>query len=141
MARLRSRPVLALAALIAVAGTALVGVAPAQASSVTKPVVTLTVTELPAQVRLVPGEAVNVRLSTNVTTGYTWSTKMVGKKGTVAVSTGAYAAPSTDLMGAPGTTTWRVTARAKGPAVVRFLTSPPGEDTHQNVGSLTVIVQ
>jgi len=141
MARLRSRPVLALAALIAVAGTALVGVAPAQASSVTKPVVTLTVTELPAQVRLVPGEAVNVRLSTNVTTGYTWSTKMVGKKGTVAVSTGAYAAPSTDLMGAPGTTTWRVTARAKGTAVVRFLTSPPGEDTHQNVGSLTVIVQ
>ena len=141
MARLRSRPVLALAALIAVAGTALVGGAPAQASSVTKPVVTLTVTELPAQVRLVPGEAVNVRLSTNVTTGYTWSTKMVGKKGTVAVSTGAYAAPSTDLMGAPGTTTWRVTARAKGTAVVRFLTSPPGEDTHQNVGSLTVIVQ
>ena len=141
MARPRITPVLTIAACIAVVGTALVGVAPAQAASVAKPVVTLTVTELPAQVRLVPGEAVNVRLSTNMTTGYTWSTRVVGKKGTVAVATGAYVAPSTDLVGAPGTTTWRVTAHAKGTAVVRFLTSPPGEDTRQNVGSLTVIVQ
>jgi hypothetical protein len=34
-----------------------------------------------------------------------------------------------------------VTARKKGTAVVKFLTSPPGEDTTQVVGSLTVIVR
>jgi predicted secreted protein len=141
MTRLRTSPALALAACIAVAATTLVGVSPAQASSVAKPKVTLTVTELPAQVRLVPGEAVDVRLQTNVTTGYSWSTKVVGKKGTVAVSAGAYAAPTTTLVGAAGTTTWRVVAKAKGTAVVRFLTSPPGEDTTQNLGSLTVIVK
>jgi hypothetical protein len=44
-------------------------------------------------------------------------------------------------MGAPGSTTWTVTAKAKGTAVVRFLKTPPGGGTKQSVGFLTVIVR
>lgn len=131
---------LAVAASMIVAAAALVAVTPASAAPAKKNI-TVTVTELPAQVRLVPGESVNVRLSTNVTTGYSWSTKVVGKKGTVTVSDGVYKAPDTALVGAPGTTTWTVTAKAKGTAVVKFLTTPPGGGARQSEGSLTVIVK
>jgi len=130
---------LAVGAALAVA-VAVLGVAGPASAAPAKPKVTLTITELPGQVRLVPGEAVKVRLSTNVTTGYSWSTKVVGKKASVSVGKGIYLAPTTDLVGAPGTTTWLVTAEKTGTGVVKFLTTPPGEDTTSVVGTLTVIV-
>jgi len=141
MSARRSTGFVAVAAVITLAATALVSVSPAQGAVPEKKHVTLTVTELPGQVRLIPGESVKVRLSTNVTTGYSWSTKVVGKKGAVAVSPGVYAAGTTDLVGAPGTTTWVVTARAHGTAVVTFLKTPPGQDSPLPDGSLTVIVR
>lgn len=137
----RTSRLLALAAAVAVAVTGLLAVGPASATAPVKKNITLTVTVLPAQVRLIPGEAVKVTLSTNVTTGYSWSTKVVGDKSAVAVSPGVYLAPTTELMGAPGTTTWIVTAKAKGTAVVKFLTTPPGGGAKKSVGSLTVIVR
>lgn len=139
MARTAFSRLLAVGAALTIAVTALAVSAPAQAAPA-KPKVTATITELPAQIRLIPGESVSVRLSTNLTTGYTWSTKVVGKKASVSVGKGVYVAPSTDMVGAPGTTTWLVTAQKKGTAVVKFLTSPPGEDTTKVEGSLTVIV-
>jgi predicted secreted protein len=141
MALHRSTRFLALAASMIVATTALAAVSSANAATPDKKDITLTVTRLPAQVRLVPGEAVNVELSTNVTTGYSWSTKVVGKKGTVDVADGVYKAPTTSLVGAPGTTTWKVTAKKKGTAVVKFLATPPGGGTPTSNGSLTVIVK
>jgi predicted secreted protein len=137
-----SRPsrLLALAAAAAIAMTGLLAVPAASAAPVKKNV-TLTVTKLPAQVRLIPGESVKVTLSTNLTTGYTWSTRVVGKKAAVDVGKGAYTAPTGDLMGAPGVTTWLVTAQADGTAVVKFMTTPPGGGAKKSDGSLTVIVR
>ncbi len=40
---------------------------------------TLVVTQLPAQVRLISGESIALSLSSNATTGYTWDTKVSGK--------------------------------------------------------------
>lgn len=140
MASNRTSRLLASAAAIVVALTTVMVVTPASAAP-SKKNVTLTVTLLPAQVRLVPGEAVKVLLSTNLTTGYTWSTKVVGSRSAVTVSTGVYTAPVTTLVGAPGTTEWTVTAKARGPAVVKFLMTPPGGGTPKVDGSLTVIVR
>ena len=140
MSRTPLSRILTLATVLAVGMTLMSVPGPASAAPA-KPKVTLTITELPAQVRLVPGEAVRVRLSTNLTTGYTWTTKVVGRKASVSVADGVYKAPDTTLVGAPGTTTWLVTADKAGTAVVKFLTSPPGEDTTSSVGSLTVIVR
>jgi predicted secreted protein len=141
MAHSRPNRALVAAAVAALAITSMLAAVPARASSGAKTTVTLTVTELPAQVRLIPGEAIKLRLSTNVTTGYSWSTKVTADKKAVTVSAGKYTAPTTDLVGAPGTTTWLVTAVAKGTAKITVLTSPPGEDTTAKVGTLTVIVQ
>jgi len=131
--------ILAIGAALAVAVTVL-GIASPASAAPAKPKVTLTITELSGQVRLLPGEAVKVRLQTNLTTGYSWSTKVTGKKTSVAVGKGVYIAPTTDLVGAPGTTTWLVTADKAGTAKVTFLTTPPGQETTQSVGALTVIV-
>ena len=136
----RFHRILAATAALAIGFTGALALAPAGTAAPAKKTVTLTVTELPAQVRLHIGEAVSVRLVTNVTTGHSWSTKVRGNKAAVQVGEGAYTAPDTELVGAPGTTTWTVTARADGTAVVKFLTTPPGGGRAQNVGSLTVIV-
>lgn len=134
-----SRPlVMAITAIVAVTTMAWTSAANAAPP---KPHVTLTVTSLPAQVRLIPGESIRLRLSTNVTTGYSWSTTVSGDKRAVKVSHGVYAAPDTSLIGAPGTTTWLVTATHKGTAVVTVLTTPPGSGQTDVVGRLRVIVQ
>lgn len=141
MAGSRTSRIVSAAAAVAFAVTAVLAVGPANAAPTKKPQPTSTITKLPAQVKLLPGQSVNVTLETNVTTGYSWSAKVVGKAGTVTVSDGKYTAPNTTLVGAPGTTTWTITAVKKGTAVVRFLTTPPGSTTAQNVGKVTVIVQ
>ena len=101
---------------------------------------TLVVTQLPAQVRLVPGESIALSLSTNATTGYTWDTKVSGDTKSVKVYQGVYAAPAaTGMVGVPGTTVWQITAKSVGKAVVTVVTTAPG-GTKSNVGKLTVIV-
>jgi len=128
----------ALAAAVALASTAL-AVVPAQAKPVDN---TVTITILPAQVRLIPGESATVRLETNITTGYTWSYRVVGRKTAVKVEQKQPAPPAADaLIGAPTTTDWVVTAVSRGTAVVKILSTPPGGTTPSVVGSLTVIVR
>ena len=101
--------------------------------------VTLTLTELPGQIRLIPGEAVELRLETNRTTGYTWKAKVRGDKQAVSVGKGMYTAPETDLVGAPGTTSWLIIAEEPGTATVRIVATPPGGGT-ASVSKLKVIV-
>ena len=142
----RSRTFIALAAAVGLAlSGALIGgsAAAAPAPSVVSAKVdnTATLTILPAQIRLIPGESVTVRLETNVTTGYSWSYTVSGKRKAVKVVQKSPAAPAPGaLIGAPTTTDWVVTARKRGTAVVKFLTTPPGGGTAQKVGKLTVIV-
>lgn len=102
---------------------------------------TLVVTQLPAQVRLIPGETVLLSLSTNRTTGYTWSTQVRGDKKAVSVSKGAYQAPASTngMVGVPGTTVWSITADAVGTARVKVVTTSPGGDKGSD-GVLTIIV-
>ncbi len=109
-------------------------------ASATSKDLTLVVTQLPAQVRLIPGESIALSLSTNATTGYTWDTKVSGNKKSVKVFQGVYAAPAaTGMVGVPGTTIWQITAKSVGKAVVTVVTTSPG-GTKSNVGKLTVIV-
>lgn len=137
----RSSRILVAAAALGVAAAALVAAPPAQAMRPTESRVTLTVTVLPGQVRLVHGEAVAVQLSTNLTTGYSWAAKVTGNKSAVKVSKVRYTAPSgPDLVGAPGTTTWKITAVGPGKATVTFLATPPGGGTAVSDGALKVIV-
>ena len=133
-----TRRILASAALVvALAGSALTA-APASAA----PNPTLVITQTPAQVRLVPGETFAITLQTNVTTGYQWNAAAVGKKGVLTVADGVYTAPSSPdgMVGAPGTTTWTVTANKVGTNVVQIVSTPPGggDGTIQTV---TVIVK
>ena len=133
-----TRRILASAALVvALAGSALTA-APVSAA----PNPTLVITQTPAQVRLVPGETFAITLQTNVTTGYQWNAAAVGKKGVLTVADGVYTAPSSPdgMVGAPGTTTWTVTANKVGTNVVQIVSTPPGggDGTIQTV---TVIVK
>jgi len=115
------------------------GLLPSPANAANKDL-TLVVTQLPAQVRLVPGESIALSLSTNATTGYTWNTKVSGDTKSVKVYEGIYAAPAaTGMVGVPGTTVWQITAKSVGKAVVTVVTTAPG-GTKSNVGKLTVIV-
>ncbi len=102
---------------------------------------TLVVTELPAQVRLIPGESIVLSLSTNRTTGYTWSTKVTGDKKAVKVFQGVYQAPaSTDgMVGVPGTTAWSIKALAPGKSVISIIETSPGGEVSKT-SKLTIIV-
>jgi predicted secreted protein len=130
---------IAATAALAIAVTGLLAASSASATP-SKKIITLTVTSLPAQVRLIPGESVRLQLSTNLTTGYTWSIKVTGKARSIAVTDGRYIAPTSDLMGAPGTTTWIITAKAQGTAVLKVLTKAPGAKKPTVDDTLTVIV-
>ena len=101
---------------------------------------TLVVTSLPAQVRLIPGERIDLALSTNRTTGYSWSAKVTGDKSAVKVGAGVFVAPPDNgMVGVPGTTTWSVKAVKAGRAVVNIIATPPGGGTG-TTEKLTVIV-
>ena len=133
--RVLTRVITALA--LVIAATIAFG-APANAAK--KP--TLVVTELPAQVRLIPGESIVLSLSTNRTTGYTWSTKVSGDKKAIKVGEGIYQAPASPegMVGVPGTTLWSITAKAVGTAKVKVLAAPPGGGDPTSDGTLTIIV-
>lgn len=92
----------------------------------------LIVTQESTQVRLTPGERVRIQLSTNRTTGYTWIAEggccTSAGQSIARISKGAYKAPVTDLVGAPGTTTWTITAVRPGTTDITIATRPPGVD-------------
>ena len=118
---------------------ALAASAPASAQANSTGEVTLTVTELPGQVRLMPGEKIELTLQTNRTTGYQWSASTSGKKKGIKVSKGEYTPSASVLVGAPGTTTWMITARKPGKATVEISATPPGGGD-PDISTLTVIV-
>lgn len=112
--------------------------------------VTLVVQELPAQVRLIPGEAIELTLQTNRTTGYTWIASGGGRsiennRRVAKISKGVYAAPQNTggMVGVPGTTTWTITAKRVGVTDITIVTRPPGAQntmTDEEVGTLRLIV-
>ena len=126
----------ALALLAATAALSVTVILPASADDPT-----VVVTQLPAQVRLIPGESVVLSLSTNRTTGYTWSTRVRGDRSAVSVSKGAYQAPASTngMVGVPGTTVWSITAEKFGTAKVTVVTTSPGGERGSD-GVLTIIV-
>jgi len=126
-------------ALALLATIAVVSVTVITPSSAADP--TVVVTQLPAQVRLVPGESVVLSLSTNRTTGYTWSTRVRGDRSAISVSKGAYQAPASanGMVGVPGTTVWSITAEKVGTARVTVVTTSPGGERGSD-GVLTIIV-
>lgn len=117
------------AATVLLAGTAATASA-AHAVQPAKKYPTLIVTQDSTQVRLTPGERVRIQLSTNRTTGYTWIADggccTSGDADIATISKGAYKAPATDLVGAPGVTTWTVTAVRPGTTDITIVTRPPG---------------
>lgn len=127
-----------LTALALVAATSIAMAAPSNAAK--KP--TLVVTKLPAQVRLIPGESIVLTLSTNRTTGYSWSTKVTGDEKAIKVGEGIYQAPASPdgMVGVPGTTLWSITAKSVGTAKVKILATPPGGGDPSSDGVLTIIV-
>ncbi len=110
---------------------------------------TLIVRDLPAKVRLVPGEKVRITLPTNLTTGYTWLADggccTRDNKQIARISKGRYSAPANaqGMVGVPGSTTWTVTALRPGTTTVTIITRPPGvQNTMQDeeVGTLRLTV-
>jgi len=141
-------PIIRSVALAAAVALCLVAATPAQAHGASRTNVAI-ITELPSSVRLAPGQKVRIRLSTNVTTGYSWIANggCCTKKGQqiVRISNGKYRAPqNTDgMVGVPGETTWTITAVRPGRTTVTIVTRPPGvENTMQDetVGTLRVTV-
>ncbi len=137
----------AIAAAIAAVTVALLPLAASPASAKATP--PLIVRDLPAQVRLVPGEKVRIVLSTNVTTGYSWHATggccTKDDKNVAKVSAGTYHAPASTngMVGVPGTTSWTVTALRPGTTDVTIVSRPPGQDSTMDdteVGTLHVIV-
>ena len=112
---------------------------PAYAQANSPGEVPLTVTELPGQVRLLPGEKIDLTLQPNRPTGYRWSASTTGKKKAIKVSKGEYTPSASVLVGAPGTTTWMITARKPGTAKVKISATPPGGGD-PDISTLTVIV-
>ncbi len=150
MLNLRPLRLLALVSTLAlVAGIAVVGATGATAAGPSKKNTTLIVRDLPAQVRLVPGEQVRIILQTNLTTGYTWKADggcCTASGAPIArVSNGRYKPPASTngMVGVPGTTTWVVTALRPGRTSIQIITSPPGAENTMNdetVGTLRLIV-
>ncbi len=149
----RTSRVLALLSAATLAAVAVTMATPAASASPAAPTAkrypTLIVRDLPAQVRLVPGERVKIVQSTNVTTGYSFFADggccTAADKAIARVSKGVYRAPASTggMVGVPGTTTWTVTALRPGTTDIQIITRPPGvENTMQDetVGTLHVIV-
>ena len=126
--RTRALGLLAVSAVL-LGGAALAAPA-SQAAQPAKKYPALIVTQDSTQVRLVAGERVKIQLSTNRTTGYTWMADggccTSSDQNIARISKGVYKAPVTDLVGAPGTTTWTITALRPGTTHITVVTRPPG---------------
>ncbi len=147
MTTIRRITALLVTALLAV--TVAAAASPAQAAAPAKSKITLIVETLPAQVRLIPGEKIQIKLTTNRTTGYSWHAYggccTANDKPIALISKGVYTAPdsSNGMVGVPGTTTWTVTAKRVGTTKIQIVTRPPGvQNTMQDetVGTLKLIV-
>ena len=149
--KISKRVAATLSSLVLIAGLAAVSAGPAQSVQPRADSdVTLVVQELPAQVRLIPGEAIKLSLQTNRTTGYTWIATGGGRSienntRVAKVSKGVYSAPQNTggMVGVPGTTTWTITAKRVGVTDVTIVTRPPGAQntmTDEEVGTLRLIV-
>ncbi len=128
-------------------GTAALAAPAAQAAQPAKKYPSLIVTQDSTQVRLAVGEKMRIRLSTNRTTGYTWIADggccTSNDLSIAKVSKGNYKAPNTDLVGAPGVTTWTITALRPGTTDITVVTRPPGADntmSDEEVAMIHVIV-
>lgn len=147
MMKTRSRATLGMSLLAAlVMGAALATPAHGQSSPRND---TLIVRDLPAKVRLVPGERVRITLPTNVTTGYSWFANggccTANNKPVVRISKGKYKAPTNTqgMVGVAGETTWTITAVRPGRTTVNIITRPPGVDNtmqDETVGTLRITV-
>jgi len=149
--KISKRVAATLSSLVLIAGLAAVSAGPAQSVQPRADSdVTLVVQELPAQVRLIPGEAIELTLQTNRTTGYTWIATGGGRsiennRRVARISRGVYTAPQNTggMVGVPGTTTWTITAKRVGVTDVTIVTRPPGAQntmTDEEVGVLRLIV-
>ncbi|MHB1066988.1 MAG: protease inhibitor I42 family protein [Candidatus Nanopelagicales bacterium] len=143
---LRTRLGAVLAVLVALATLATALPSPASAVPAKKPGPVI-VRDLGVQVRLVPGERMKIILPTNRTTGYTWLAEggccTADDLPIARVGRGRYTAPSSDLAGAPGTTTWTVVALRPGPTTITVVTRPPGaQNTMQDetLGTVRLVV-
>lgn len=127
MTHRRLRPLIALSLVSALAFAAAPLASAAQPAKTYPPLI---VTQDSTQVRLAPGERVRIQLSTNRTTGYSYIATggccTNGDQDVATISKGVYKAPETALVGAPGTTTWTVTARRAGSTDITIVTRPPG---------------
>lgn len=140
--RLRSLVVLACLAVLTTLGAS--SASAAQPTRNDKPLI---VRDLGVTVRLVPGEKFRIVIPTNRTTGYSWFADggccTASDQPVARISKGVYAAPTSDLMGAPGTTTWTITALRPGTTTIDIVTRPPGvQNTMQDeeVGTVRLIV-
>jgi len=137
------RILIATAAATLLVGSAVTGTALASPPSA------VSITSLPAKVTLKVGQQATLTLTTNVTTGTRWvvaATPCCTKDGKAIakVSKGVYTAPTTTLLGAPGTTTWTITAVRPGTGNVIVVTRPAGvQNTMQDmeVGRVKVTVK
>ncbi len=143
------RRIAALLVTAVLAATVAATASPALAAAPAKGKVTLIVETLPAQVRLIPGEKIQIKLTTNRTTGYSWHASggccTSNDKPIALISKGVYTAPdnTNGMVGVPGTTTWTVTAKRVGTTTIQIVTRPPGaQNTMQDetVGTLKLIV-
>ena len=130
----------------AVTGSAL-AVAPASTHASTH--ASTTITSLPGKVTLKVGQKATLTLKTNITTGTRWIVAGTpcctsDNKAIAKVSKGVYTAPTTTLVGAPGTTTWTITGLRPGTGYVTVVTRPAGvQNTMQDteIGRVKVTVK
>jgi predicted secreted protein len=130
-----SRPI-RLIATAAVALTALIAMPPS-ASAGSASFVTV-----PGKVTIGVGESVKVKLSTNPSTGYSWTTTIRGNTSAITMTKGKYKPPAdTGMVGVPGVTVWTITGKAAGKAVITFSEMPPGGGPAASADKLTVTVR
>ena len=133
-----SRPIrlVATAAVALMALTALIAMAPSASAGSTSFVT------VPGKVTIGVGESVKVKLSTNPSTGYSWTTTIRGNTSAITMTKGKYKPPAdTGMVGAPGVTVWTITGKAAGKAVITFSEMPPGGGPAASANKLTVTVR
>jgi predicted secreted protein len=139
---MRSSRILIAAAAALVVGSAVTGIARAETPAA------VSITSLPSTVTIKVGHQATLTLTTNITTGTRWVVAQApcctrDNRAIAKVSKGVYTAPDTTLLGAPGTTTWTITALRPGTGYVTVVTRPAGvQNTMQDmeVGRVKVIV-
>lgn len=102
----------------------------------------IVVTQLPASVNAVVGQSITVTLTSNASTGYSWSAYWTGNDGIVSVDGPSYSPPpsASAMPGAPGTATTVIRGLKPGTQVVSFTYSRPSDPASAEVKNLTVTI-